>query len=439
MNTMRTLSISAALIAVTAGAVPANAGSTADRSIALFQRTLARKPADAETWYRLGDAYAQRARETGDPADWDKAERALARCLDLAPAHAGAVRHLAFVKSSTHDFAAALEHARRAVALAPDDAAAHGVLGDASLELGRYDDAERAFETMMRLKPDLAALARRSGLRSLRGDTEGAVADLRRAIEAGMVDGRPPEHVAWAQWQLGMDLFALGDLAGAEESHRAALATYPVYHRALAGLAQVRMAQRRPDEAIAFYGQALAVIPLPEYAAALGDVHASQGRADEARRQYDLVEYIGRVGAAGAALYNRELASFLADHDREPDRALALARREIEARQDVGAWELLAWALHKAGRSREALDPLARALALGTRDARLFYRAGMIHLGAGDTAGARDFLARALAANPHFHPLHADVAARTLADLRPADLVSGGPASSVPGGGAPQP
>lgn len=441
MRTMLALAIAMTLVAA-AWSVPAAAEpSAADRAIAVYQRKLRRSPGDAMTWYRLGDAYVQRARETGEPAHWDHAEQALLRCLDLAPTHAGAVRHLAFVKSSLHDFTAALTHARRAVELAPEDASAHGVLGDALLELGRYDEAERALETMMGLRPDLAALARRSGLRSLRGDTAGAVADLRRAIEIGTAEGQPREHVAWAQWQLGAELFAAGDVDGADRAHRAALLTFPGYHRALAGLGQVRMAQRRPTEAVELYAKALAIIPLPEYAAAIGDVHASQGRDEAARRHYKLVEYIGRLAKAGQALYNRELATFLADHDTGLEQALALARREIETRQDVGAWALLAWALHKTGRSRDALDPLGRALALGTRDARLLYRAGMIHLGAGDAARARDFLARALATNPRFHPLDADLAERTLADLQQprADGGTNDMADAGLGGGAPEP
>ena len=47
---------------------------------------------------------------------------------------------------------------------------------------------------------------------------------------------------------------------------------------------------------------------------------------------------------------------------------------------------------------------MARALALGTRDAMLFYHAGMIALAAGDSAGARAQLEHALAINPAWHP-----------------------------------
>jgi lipoprotein NlpI len=47
---------------------------------------------------------------------------------------------------------------------------------------------------------------------------------------------------------------------------------------------------------------------------------------------------------------------------------------------------------------------MARALSLGTRDAMLYFHAGMIDRSLGDTASARDRLETALAINPSWHP-----------------------------------
>ena len=86
-------------------------------------------------------------------------------------------------------------------------------------------------------------------------------------------------------------------------------------------------------------------------------------------------------------------------------------------RQDIYTYDVLAWALHKNGRSREAVTAMTEALRLGTRDARLFFHARMIYHAAGDLERARDYLARALATNPHFHVLQAAVAERALVEL----------------------
>lgn len=412
------------LVALASALAPSPAtaqrASSTDQHVAYFQSIVQRNPRDARALHRLGDAYVRKARESGDVAYFHRAERAIRRSLELAPEVAGAWRHLAYVRYSLHDFAQAAAHARRAIELDATDGHAHGVLGDALLEVGRYAEAEDAYRRMAEAGPDLYALARLAGLKSLRGDPAGAIADLERAVAAGRAAGVPGESLAWTLWQLGIEHAALGRLDRAEAAFGAALAAHAGYHRALAGLAHVRAAQRRWDDAVGLYTKALAVVPLPEYAAALGDVYARTGRAAEARRQYELVEYIGRLGAADPGLHDRELAYFYADHDLKLDTALELARRELTVRQDVYAHDLLAWALFKNGRPAEARAAMDEALRLGTQDARLLFHAGMIAHALGDHARARAHLRGALRLNPHFHVLHAEVAARTLAAIEGA-------------------
>jgi tetratricopeptide (TPR) repeat protein len=98
-----------------------------------------------------------------------------------------------------------------------------------------------------------------------------------------------------------------------------------------------------------------------------------------------------------------------------------LARRELEVRKDVYAYDVLAWALYKNDQPEAALAAVTEALQLGTRDARLFFHAGMIHHRLGDVTKAQSYLQRALATNPLFHPLHVAVAEQTLAALEKAD------------------
>jgi tetratricopeptide (TPR) repeat protein len=283
--------------------------------------------------------------------------------------------------------------------------------------VGNYDEATHAYERMMQLQADLDAYSRLSGLKSVRGDSNGAIADLERAIHLGRAQERPPESIAWAIWQLGNEYFALGQLARAEACYIEALQTFPGYYRALAGLAQARAAQGQYLEAIEGYQQAIAIVPLPEYAAALGDVYSKLGRVEESQSQYQLVEYIGHLNTLNRVLYNRELAYFYADHDRKLPEALDLAQKEREVRRDIYAYDLLAWALYKNDQPQQALAAMTEALRLGTRDARLFFHAGMIHHRLGQEAQARDYLRQALATNAAFHVLHVEVAERTLRDI----------------------
>lgn len=62
----------------------------ADQAILRYQRLLQRNSRDAAVYYRLGDAYLQKARESGDITYINLAEKALQRCLEIAPEHSGA-------------------------------------------------------------------------------------------------------------------------------------------------------------------------------------------------------------------------------------------------------------------------------------------------------------------------------------------------------------
>ena len=83
---------------------------------------------------------------------------------------------------------------------------------------------------------------------------------------------------------------------------------------------------------------------------------------------------------------------------------------------------------HKEGRPDEAAKAMTEALKLGTRDARLFYHAGMIYHRLGDRAGAGTPLRPGpQALNPHFSLRDADEARQTLAASRPETEARRGP------------
>jgi tetratricopeptide (TPR) repeat protein len=388
-----------------------------DNHITYYQRLLQRNPVNSRAYFGLGDALIRKARETGDPSYFNRAEEALKKSLEINPNNAGAMRHLAYVLYSRHEFEPAAIHATKAIEMDSTDGDSYGILGDALMETGEYEKAENAYQKMMQLEESLYSYARRAGLKSVRGDGGGAMADLGRAVAAGKATKQPAESIAWAEWQLGNDHFTLGKLETAEAFYRQSLATYPNYYRASAGMAQVRAVQKRYDDAIDLYRKAIAILPMPEYIAALGDVYSKIGKLDEARKQYELVEYIGQLSALNKALYNRELAYFYADHDIKLQQGLELAQRELDYRRDIYAYDVVAWNLFKNGKFEEAREAINNALRLGTKDAKLFYHAGMIYHRLGDKPEALKYLRSALETNPHFHILFADEAARTLKGL----------------------
>jgi hypothetical protein len=121
--------------------------------------------------------------------------------------------------------------------------------------------------------------------------------------------------------------------------------------------------------------------------------------------------------ARGAAVDPRTLALFLATRGVDPETAVALAERELDVRQDVFTFDALAWSLAAAGQIDRARGAIARALAEGTQDARLFLHAGVIDARAGRVREARTWLTRAADAKAMLLPSESAALASHLTSL----------------------
>jgi tetratricopeptide (TPR) repeat protein len=382
-------------------------------TISSLQERLREFPGDWRGFATLGLAEVAEARVTADPSWYPRAEGALRQSLRLhADGNVDGLLGMGALELARHDFVAALAHGRAAAAIDPYDADAYGVIGDAQLELGRYDEAFATFQTMVDTRPGLPSYARISYARELLGDVDGAVAAMRQAFDAA----GSPSDAAWASHQLGELELGRGSVDAAAGWFERGRGLDPGFVPNLAGLAKVAWARGDADVAIARFAEVVAAYPSVEYVTALGDLYASIGRDDLAAQQYAVVDATRQIAKANGVNVDLEVALFDADHGR-PVAALRAAEAEWSRRDSVHAADAYAWALAANGRDREAAAIMGRALRLGTRNASFLFHAGMIQRALGHEAAARDLLERALATNPHFSILAAPEAERVLADL----------------------
>jgi tetratricopeptide (TPR) repeat protein len=367
---------------------------------------------NARAFTLLGLAYQQRARETADATFYGLSGQSLRRALTLDPNDADAVSGLGSLALTRHRFGEALDLGRRAHRLAPYTARHLGVVGDALVELGRYQEAFATFDRMITLRPGLGSYARVSYARELLGDTDGALEAMRLALgpAAGLA-----EPTAWVRVQIAKLHWGRGETRAAGREYRLALRALPGYVYALDGLARVEAAHGRRDRALALSRSAVDAMPLPELVATFGDLLHSSGRRAEARRQYALVGAIERVLEANGVRTDLETALFDVDHGLRLGRALERARAGYDERRSVVAEDTLAWALARNGRCEQALRHSRRALRLGTKDASMYFHRGYAERCAGRPAEARRWFARALELNPNFSLLWAPVVRRALA------------------------
>ncbi len=384
-----------------------------EAQIAGLQERLREVPGDWRGFAALGIAYVAQARATGDPTLYPKAERALATSLRLHDEdNEDALLGLGVLALARHEFDEALRLGRRASKVDPYGADAFGVIGDALLELGRYEEAFDAFQTMVDRRPDLASYARVSYARELQGDVPGAVRAMTLAFDAAAAPG----DAAWAAYQLGELAFGSGDVAGAVSWYRRGLDLDPSFVPNLAGTAKVAWARGDDRLAIERYREVTARYPSPDFVVALADLYRATGRDALADEQEAVVRALHELADGNGVNADLELAVFDADHG-DARGALRAARAEWSRRTSVHVADVLAWALYANGRYGPAATFADRALRLGTENATFLFHAGMIRLALGDHDGARPLLRRALAVNPNFSILHADTAERVLARL----------------------
>ena len=394
----------------------AEASTSADSPIRQAEIMVERAPDSPIAYAVLSAAYIKSARETGDFALNARAEAAARRALELDPSNLAAQKLDASLHLTFHRFAEALEAGKKLQRDNPRDPFVYGVLTDANIELGNYREAVEAGQTMVDLRPNMESYARVALLRSLYGESAGAIEAM--SLAARVADPQDREAQSWCLAHLGEEYFKIGKFADAEKQYDAALQILPNYHLALAGKAKARAAQGDLDAAIKFYAEAQNRVPLVETVIALGDLYAKKGEAEKAKAQYDLAEIMEQKFGGED---KRRLALLWADRDTRLDEALTIAAQEKANRRDIYTADVYAWARYKKGKFSEAQAAIDEAMKLKTKDARIFYHAGMIAKALGNAKEAKRYLNLAIETNPAFDLLQAEKARAALKEMMNAE------------------
>ena len=284
-----------------------------------------------------------------------------ARALRARPDDPNAVLGLGSLALIRHEFRAALRLGRRAKRLLPGSARPYGVIGDALVELGRYEEAFAAFDRMVSLRPSLASYARVAYARELTGDLEGALEAMQ--TRAARPPRGQPEPTAWSLVEL---VEARADArpgrAGASATSSRRSEIFPGYPSARYELARVEAAAR-PCARAAIDGRT------PRGGGRADDRGASRcsptfstGPAGRARRDCSARRSWSSSGScvrtASGSISSRPCTAPIAV-SRQAE-TVALARRARAERPSIYGDDALGWALARAGRCGEArrmVDP----------------------------------------------------------------------------------
>ena len=288
-------------------------------------------PRDIKSRLKLVTIYLAEARITGEhPYYYPAVLKITDGILSMEPQNFEALTYKSSVLMSQHRFADAKRVAESAKKINPDNAYIYGVLVDANVELGNYEEAIRMSDIMQGLKPSLESYSRASYLREIYGDYPGSIQAMVMAVQAGLPGSEP---YCWSKKTLGYLYEQTGDLKRAERQYLEILEERPSYAFALEGLARIEKSRKNYDQALKYLDEAAAIMPEVSFHEEMADIYARQGLKEKSEAKFaEVVEMLKTDEASGHIVY-LDLAKFYLKFGRY-DEALAYGQKEYDARPD---------------------------------------------------------------------------------------------------------
>ena len=364
-----------------------------------------KNPDDLRSKIQLAQAYIQEARITGDYNYYDLAAmKLLKEVLEKEPGDYEGQCALATIYLSQHHFKEGLDMGLKLKKEYWHEAWPYGILTDAYVELGQYDDAVRMADSMCGIRPDLKSYSRISYLREIHGYIEGAKDVMKKAINAGVTGS---EQTEWCRVYLGRLYEQTGDIDTAELVYKGANMARPNYAYALAGLGRVERAKKNYDEAIKYFVQAQGLVKDYSFGDELIDLYQITGQKEKADSTANAVLELLNEHAntndedQDAGHYADKELAYVYLKMSQNDLALQHAAAEYKRRPDnIEVNELMAWVHYKRGDFATAVPFAEKALRTGCKNPELLCRMGLVYCQNNQAEKGRALLSEAIHENP---------------------------------------
>lgn len=412
--------------------------------IEFYQERISRNPSDGMDRAALASVYLNLARSTGDASYFHAAEESAQQSLANLPVENTAAQLvLARVAEAEHDFPTTFKIVQQILTTQPTHSEAQSLLVTSYLAIGKLPEAQQAVQRLVEQAPNLATYSLEALVHDAQGQDEQAIQAFQQALAAE----EPGEVASSAKTRtlLGRFYTQRGQVKQARGLFQEALRIAPQNALALVEQAKLETQQGNYQQAEDLYAQVLgssAIAHSLDHQALLGQAslkllqgdrnaaiplwakaeqnfrhhhhqeaehthggtehtHEDTGHAHEHRKTSEPVEDHESEQNFG---HRRDLARLLLTRGQPADitEALELMQTEAQIRRDAETLETFAWALQLSNQEPAAQKVLQEAISLGTREARLFYRAGMVEQALGNKTQAQLYFQMAQEVNPSF-------------------------------------
>ncbi len=310
---------------------------------------LKKNPNDYEARLNLIELYVKEARVTGEHGHYYPAALELANQILSADSIKGdlvfrTLMTKAGIQLSLHEFSDALETGLAALKVNDRNAQVYGVLVDAYLEMGDYDNAVKMADKMITIKPDLRSYSRISYMREVFGDADGAIEAMGMAVGAGFPG---TEETAWAMLTLGELHQNYKDPATAEKIYNEILKIRKDYPFAIGALASIYFDRKDYEKTEATLKEGIDIIPEVGFYVQLAELYKVQNRTEELEALIPEILAMLKDDVDNGHIMNLEYAHLYLDIVEDMDKAYEYAKKEYDKRpKNIDANLAMAEVLH---------------------------------------------------------------------------------------------
>ena len=327
--------------------------------------------------------YSRYFKNTGDIEYLKKAEQALTKAVEIANiGKSGYRRALARNYISQHRFREALALAKEA-----EDLGSHGVdskslFFDVHMELGNYDIAEKYLDSIKNMS-DFGYLIRLSKWNDYKGDLDTTIKFMEKAKERA-VSSKNKELMLWSFTNLADYYGHAGRIEDSYNHYLKALELDSNNAYAKKGIAWIAFSNdNNPKEAMRILDSITLTHNAPDYYLLKAEI-ADYLNNDLARMQNLDRYFIATGNPAYGDMYNAYNLGLYLEETGQFDKALNLAKKEVDNRPTPESYSWLAYSYLKKGEKEKAAEIIKDEVDGKTFEPALLYQAAEVYKANGD-------------------------------------------------------
>jgi lipoprotein NlpI len=349
-----------------------------EKEIAFWQNKYDKAPNQISYLSVLASNYSKRFEITANIDDLLKAEELLVKANEIYKySSVGTIRSLARNYISQHKFKEALALAQKAEAIGEGLKETHKLLFDVQMELGNDDQAEKSLKAIQETQ-DFDYLIRAAKWNDNLGDLKTTLVLMEKAKEKAEMFNNKYLKV-WSYSNLGDYYGHDGNIAKSYEYYLKTLALDPNNSYALKGIAWIVFSHERNSK------EANRIIDIVAKKHNSPDFYLLKSQIAEYEnnptlRSENLEAYFKMLNNNKyGAMYNRYNALIFAEDKYTVNRALEIAKTEINHRPTADSYDLLAWSYFNMGEKQKALEIAQKHIAGKSAEPKLNYHLAEIY------------------------------------------------------------